>query len=138
MNQIAHEALKAEALERMKLLGLSPEVIQQFEQTGQVSTCSCTTGKPLTTPDQTQALIPRLEQQHDILIYLNVHTESAFGTLDNLFFVGKYDEEWAWERADLQDDYALVYVHNWTYPQCSEIGTIGFERTGDGGILRSC
>ena len=138
MNQTVHDALRAEAMERMKLLGLPIKVIRQFEQTGEVCTCACITGRPLTSSDETKSLIPKLEQQHGILIYLNVHTEAAFGSIDNLFFVGEYKEEWEWEREEIKDNYALVYAYNWSRPECSEMGTIGFERTRNGGIIRTC
>ena len=134
---ITRETQKEEAVRRMKLLGIDPETVQKFEESGEVSTCSCVTGFPGQTADFVKDKIRELEQQFGFLVYLNVRSETCFGTIDNLLFVGKYEEEWEPMVEDLKDGYALVYAENWTYPQNSEMGSIAFRRTSDGGILRA-
>ena len=131
------ERQKAEAIKRLKLLGIAQYTIRKFEETGEVSTCSCVTGEPQPTEDFVKTMIHQLEQQYGFLVFLNVRSETYFGTIDNLFFVGKYDEEWKMSLDDLKDGYALVYAQNWSYPENSEMGSIAFYRTDNGGILRA-
>lgn len=131
------EKQQAEAIKRLKLLNIDPAVFSKFEESGEVYTCSCVTGEPRPTEDFVKTTIRQLEQQYGFLVYLNVRSETYFGTIDNLFFVGKYDEEWEMEITDLEDGYALVYAQNWSYPENSEMGSIAFRRTDNSGILRA-
>ena len=48
---ITRETQKEEALKRLKLLGIDPETVRKFEESGEVSTCSCVTGFPGQTED---------------------------------------------------------------------------------------
>lgn len=137
MKTAFYEKQKAEAVNRLKLLGINPETIRKFEETGEISTCSCITGEPGPTEDLVKTMIGELERQYGFVVYLNVRSETYFGTIDNLFFVGKYDEEWEMSIADLKDSYALVYAYNWSFPENSEMGSIAFRRTKNGGILRA-
>lgn len=131
------ERQKEEALKRMNLLGINPDTVRKFEETGEVSTCLCLTGEPGPTEDFVKTMIHQLEQRFGFLVYLNVRSDTFVGTIDNLFFVGKYDEEWEMSLVDLQEGYALVYANNWSYPENSEMGSISFRRTKNGGILRA-
>ena len=56
--------------------------------------------------------------------------------MDALLFVGNDETNWAEDREDLTTGQAFAYVHNYDYEYCSEIGSIGFELTNAGGLLR--
>lgn len=135
--ELLREKQRSEAIKCLKQLRIDPATIQKFEATGEVSTCSCIHSTPEKTPDHILEMIRELEREYGFLVYLNVHSATFLGPIHNLFFVGKYEEEWEMQFRDLEEGYALVYALNLAYPDCSEMGSIAFRRTENGGILRA-
>ncbi len=131
------EEQKAEALKRMALMELPPDIIRAFEESGTVMACGDADGKFQPTDEKTLEKIKEIENQYGLLVYLSVNSELFYDSLSNLLFVGKYPEEWEMDHADLIDGYTLVYCINWTSPMCSEMGSIAVERTPSGGIIRA-
>ena len=134
--ELSREELKAESLNRMRLLELNPELIKEFEATETVLTCAFPNGTLTRTDLDVMTMIRALEEQFGFMVYLNVHSDTYFGEIDNLFFTSKYNEEWEFDHEDLKDGYALVYCINWTYPECSEMGSISFRKAKSGGLVR--
>ena len=128
------EKQKAEAAVWLKLMGVREDVRRKFEADGTVMLCNNSQYYPVDEAMATE--IRRFEQEHDATVYLAVRVFTALGDLDALLFVGKYEEEWPLEREDIKAGYAMSYTINRDYPECSEMGSIFFRTTEDGGIVR--
>lgn len=127
---------KAEAVKWMKILGLSPDVIRQFEDHDTVLVCSGADGRfSEATPAQLEA-VREFEQQWDDVVYLIVQSCAFFGRMDSLLFVDNYPDEWAEARESLKDGYVLTWTMNLDHPTCSDMGDIVVERTAHGGLVR--
>lgn len=133
MNSL-REKQKQEAIERLKLMGIHEDVWKQFEESNTVMLCRSGQHFPLTEEEENEVRLFELE--YDTTVYLAVRWVTVFGTLDALLFVGKYEEEWEMEQADIRNGYAMSYCINRDYPECSEMGSICFRITEDGGIVR--
>ena len=133
MNQV-REKQKAEAILRLQLMGVREDVRKQYENDGTVMLCDA--GSYHTIDEMLKEEIRRFEQEHDATVFLVVRMFTMYGYLDALLFVGRYEEEWALEHADIKDGYAMSYTINRDYPECSEMGSIYFRITQDGGIVR--
>lgn len=129
------EKQKQEALERMKMLKLSKNIITEFEKENKVN-LSENGGILYWLDSKQQEMVANFEAEHDALVYHVIHDYTMFGELYSLLFVSKYEEEWEDEREDLKDGYALVYVRNVTDEICSEFGSIGI-RPQFGGLERT-
>ena len=128
------EKQKAEAAMRLKLMGVPEDIQKKFVEDSTVMYCRG--GHYCPCKEGLIAEIREFEQLHDATVFLAVRWFTMFGTLDSLLFVGKYEEEWPLEREDIKGGYALSYTINREYPDCSEMGSIVFRVTEDGGIVR--
>ena len=128
------EKQKAEAVLRLKLMGIREDVRRKFEEDGTMMFCNNEQFRPV--DEEMAEEIRRFEQEHDATVFLAVRMFTMFGDLDALLFVGKYDEEWELEHDDLKAGYAMSYCLNRDYPDCSEMGSIAFRITKDGAIVR--
>ena len=128
------EKQKAEAAFWLELMGVREDVRRKFEEGGTVMLCSDGQYHPV--DDSMGAEIRQFEQEHDATVYLAVRVFTVLGDLDAMLFVGKYEEEWPLEREDIKAGYAMSYTINRDYPECSEMGSIFFRTTEDGGIVR--
>ena len=128
------EKQKAEAAVWLKLMGVREDVRRKFEADGTVMLCN--NGQYYPVDEAMATEIRRFEQEHDATVFLAVRVLTVLGDLDALLFVGKYEEEWLLERRDIKAGYAMSYTINRNYPECSEMGSIFFRTTEDGGIVR--
>ena len=135
--KVSIEEKKIEAIERMKLLEIYPETIQQFDKEGYVSISEPPFGAFFWAEDESLELIKSFEERTDSLVYLVIRSYTEFGKLDNYLFVSDYkDEEWEMDRKDLSEGMVFSYVHNYDIPEFSEFGTIGFKPTLAAGLIR--
>lgn len=133
MNQV-REKQKAEAIVRLQLMGVREDVRKQYEDDDTIMLCDAGSYHAI---DETMTEeIRQFEQEHDATVFLVVRMFTMYGNLDALLFVGKYEEEWELEHADIKDGYALSFCINRDHPECSEMGSIYFRTTEDGGIIR--
>ena len=136
MAEITREQQKKEALERMRSMELAEEIIEAFDKDGTIYVSTDPNGSYFPATNEVLRTVRYVEQQFDALVYLVVRWQSVFGTLDSHLFVGQYTEEWESDRCDIADGYALTYTKNWTYDDCSEMGSIAFEKHPGSGITR--
>ena len=126
-----------EAVARMKKLGIMTDTIKQFEQ-GKVS--QSIDGFMYWIDEQTEnnlkAQIDEFEQKNNAVVYYVITTNTAFGLLYSLLFVGDDEAEWEYENEDLADGYVFSYVINANEPLFSEFGTIGVGQQF-GGLIRN-
>lgn len=129
---------KAEAIGRMVLLGISHEIIKQFEESSIVYASEQPFGKfyPINPDDAIH--VKQFEEDFGALVYAIVRTATTIGYLDSYLYVSKYQDEWEKDRLDLMspDNGLFAYVYNRDEPDFSEIGSIGIHKEPNGGLLR--
>lgn len=126
---------KQEAIERMKMLKLYPNIIKEFEKENIVN-LSENGGILYWLDSDQQAIVDSFETEHNALVYHVIHSHTEFGELYSLLYVSKYEDEWETDREDLKDGYAFVYVKNVDDDSCSEFGSICFKPQF-GGLVRT-
>ena len=129
------EQQKQEAIERMKMLKLSPNIIKEFEKENTLN-LSEKGGILYWLDSDQQAIVDEFETEHDALVYHVIHNFTEFGGLYSLLYVSKHEEEWETDREDLKDGYAFVYVKNVDDNWCSEFGSICIKPQY-GGLVRT-
>lgn len=134
---ISKERKIKEAVERMKLLGLHPDAIEQFEKEGLINISEPPFGGLYWAEGEILAAIREWEKISDEDVYHVISSRTEFGRMLAYFYVSNYVEEWASERADFEFGEAFVWVRNVDDEYCSEPGYIGFERTPAAGLLRT-
>ncbi len=128
------EKMKQEALKRMKLLGMHPNPIEEFETKGKLNRSDRAILYWLN--DEEKEMVQKAEKENDFLVYHVIHSFSNIGETYDMLYVSKYDEEWEDDIAMLKEGCTYTYCYNKTHPQDSEIGTIGIKPLF-GGLLRT-
>ena len=139
--EISLSEKKAEAIKRMKILGIFPDAIEQFEKDDLVSISEPPYGALYWLDKKTKRQVARFEKKFSALVYIVIRTYSKdFGTMDSYLFVSNYkEEEWQMDIDDLEQGKALAYVYNHDEPMFSEFGSIGIEKTfADWGDEEKC
>lgn len=144
-NEIATKATaaerKQEALKRLHMLNLHPNVLRDFKQ-GTLNRSDRGKFGPLTIgalfwlSDKEQEKVKEIEEEYGITVYHMTHERMEFGELYDLLYVSSHKDEWERDRQDLKDGYPCVYVLNMEDPFCSEFGSIGIRSVG-GGLIRT-
>jgi len=126
-----------EALKRMHLIKLLPNIIKEFEQENTVHYSElCGILYWVSNNPAWQDYIAKFEAKHNVLVYHAEYSRLEFGDCLSLFYVSDHKEEWTQDIADLKDGLSLCFVWNIDDPQCSEFGTIGFKSI-NGGVKRT-
>ena len=134
---IDREAKKAEAVERMKALGIFPETVRQFEREDYVSISEPPVGAFFWAEGEDLQRIRECEESHNALVYLIVRSYTTFGKMDCYLYVSDHRDEWEQDREDLKNCEPLCYVYNYDMPDCSEFGCVGIEKTCAAGLCRT-
>ena len=133
--KVTIEEKKKEALERMKMLNLYPNIIREFEKEN-ILNMSESIGYLYWLTDEQQQYVSEFESEHDYLVYHVIHSFTEFGELLTFLYVSDDKEEWGFDRADLKDGYACAYVKNLDEEAFSEFGSIAFKQQF-GGLVRT-
>lgn len=133
---ISIEEKKAEAVARMKLLGIFPETIRQFEEDGLVSISEPPMGAFYWAEGEDLDQLRQFEQDKNALVYMVIRSYTTEGKMDSYMVVTDYPEEWARDRAALEEGETFAYVVNHAMPDCSEFGYIGIQLTPAAGLRR--
>ena len=133
---INKEEKKAEAIVRMKTLGIFPETIQQFETDDKVSISEPPFGAFYWLEGENLDRIRQFEEKYNALVYMIIRSYTDIGMMDSFLFVSDYKEEWDIDRDDIGVGRICAYVYNHDAPDCSEIGCIGIEQTPAAGLRR--
>ena len=134
---ITREDKKAEAVERMKLLGIFTATRKQFEKEDYVSISEPPVGAFFWAEGEDLQRIREFEESHKALVYLIVRSYTTFGKMDCYLYVSDHRDEWEQDREDLKNCEPLCYVYNHDMPDCSEFGCIGVEKTCAAGLCRT-
>ena len=126
--------VKDEAIERMKLLQLHPNVIKEFQDENRLNK-SESFGILYWLKDEEQQLVDEFEKEHKgFVVYHVIKTETVdFGTIYDLLFVSIFEYNWVLERKELKDDIVISY----SVTPFSEIGPICIKQK-NGGLVRIC
>jgi len=129
------EQQRQEAIERLKLLKLYPNVLKDFEKESLVNV-SEHGGILFWVNDEQKQMIEEFEQKHNALVYHVIHNYTSIGEMYSLLYVSKYKTEWKRDKKELQEGYPCVYVKNVDDDWSSEFGTIGIKEQF-GGLIRT-
>lgn len=132
---ITKEQKKQEALERMKMLMLSPNIIKEFAKDGIVN-MSETRGFLYWLDDEQKEYVSDFEEEHNALVYHVIHNYTEVGEMLTFLYVSDYVEEWGYDRDDLKSGYACAYVKNLDEDAFSEFGSVGIKPEF-GGLVRT-
>ena len=91
--RISIEEKKAEAIERMKALGIFPQTIQQFKNEDCISISEPPFGAFYWAEGQDLERIRQFEAENDALVYVAIRSYTTIGKLDSYLFVSDYAEE---------------------------------------------
>ena len=133
---VSMENKKAEAIKRMKALGIFTQTIQQFAKQGLVSYSEPPMGANYWLDDEQEQIVKKFEEEYNALVYFAIRSYTEFGQLDSFLYVSDYEEEWEMDNEDLEDGYAYAYVYNYDVPDFSELGSIGVQERF-GGLIRT-
>lgn len=133
---ISIEEKKAEAIRRMKMLGIFPETIKQFEA-GYVSRSEPPFGAYYWVEGEELEALRKFEEEYDCLVYTVVRSYTSIGMMDSYLFVSDCKDDWDPDREDFEEGYAFSYTVNYDAPDCSEFGTIGIKLSVAAGLLRT-
>lgn len=137
---------RAEAVKRLELLKLLPNVLKDFKADGTVYYSERFSNAfdgilfwISNTPEYGQAVKEFEETRHAIVYHAQL-THFSFGLCLSMLFVSQYPEEWEQDRQDLKPDskgimYPYAYAYNLDIPDFSDIGRIGIVKK-NGGISR--
>ena len=128
---------REEAVARMKLMGIFPETIRQFEKDGKVSISEPPMGAFFWAEGEDLERIREFEKENDAIVYVVIRSYTSIGVMDSYLFVGQYEEEWELDREDIKNGQAIAYVFNRDDTILSEMGSIGFKRTMAAGLART-
>lgn len=123
------EEMKKEAISRMKMLKLHPNIIKEFSNKG-ILNLSLNAALYYLNEEQL-ARVREFEKEYGGLVYHVIQN----GQMLSFLYASKHQEEWEDDRYDLEEGYPIVYVANMTDESCSEFGSIGI-RPCVGGVIR--
>ena len=135
MEELFRQKQIDEAIKRLKLLEVCEDVISQFDDDGVVNV-SYMYGMLFNANEEEQNIIQMVENEYDALVYHMVRTVYEGDiVMYSLFYVSASEDEWEFDREDLKEQTACVYVFNCADEWCSELGYINFAPL-NGGLER--
>lgn len=137
---VSREIKKAEAINRMKELGLFAPCIKVFKSRDEVQLSEQTGGLYEFSADrELTAKVQEFERKNNALVYHVIHTPMRLDgeamDMYNFLYVSDYQEEWEVDNADIKEGYVFAYVWNKTIDYFSEFGSIAVKGMF-GGLVR--
>ena len=125
--------VKDEAIKRMKLLQLHPNVIKEFQDENKLNKSEYGKGILYWIKDEEQQLVNEFQNEHKgYLVYHIIKTETVdLGTVYDLLYVAPYEDEWSSEREELKDN----WIYSYTATEFAECGPIKVKCI-NGGLAR--
>ena len=134
---VSYKGKKAEALRRMKKLGIFSGTVKEFRNEGILSRSEQPVGAYYWVEGKDLEKVKAFEEKYNALVYSVIRSYTYFGTMDAYLYVSDNPEEWATETEYLEDGEIFAWVENQDEPTCSEFGYIGFKMGLAGGLLRT-
>ena len=126
-----------EAVERMKILDIYNDTIEQYANWGYITRSDPPLGALFWVSNKELAEIKTWEAEHNARVYHVVRAYTSLGILDSYLYVSNNKDEWEIDRQLLEAGEPLAYVVNHSDPYCSEFGTIGIKTTPAKGLIRT-
>lgn len=125
--------VKDEAIKRMKLLQLHPNIIKEFQAENKLNRSEFGKGILYWLTDDEQQIVNEFQNEHEgYLVYHIIKTETVdFGTVYDLLYVTPYEDEWSSEREELKDN----WIYSYTVTEFAECGPIKVKCI-NGGLAR--
>lgn len=123
------EKIKAEALQRMNMLGLPQIVCGAYNGFNLITMSEPDGTSQIISDDGLKAVIKDIEQSDDIHVYYVIHSYESFGEMYTMLYVSEYEEEWYMDIDDIKNGRSCCYCLNITDLECSEYGLCGIEST---------
>ena len=133
---VSLEDKKAEAVSRMKELGIYNQTISQFAELDKISISEPPFGAFFWIDGEDLERVRKFEQEYNALVFVAIRSYTVDGIMDSFLYVSDYPEEWEDDRQALKDGEAVAYVCNHDAPFCSEIGWISIRLTVAAGLRR--
>lgn len=127
---------KAEAVARMKAMGIYNPIIRDF-QAGRVQYYEGPWGAGYWLTDAMKEAVEKFERGGKRLVWGIIRNFLEFGECWSMLYVSDHREEWESDRAELQSGYPMAYVYNATCPDFSELGAIGVKKNIAGTLSRT-
>lgn len=136
--KISHAEKVAEAIKRMQVMGISETQIRNFQDNGYIPVFinGLNLAEAFHKPIK-DGRIRKIEAEYNLLIFSIITSHSAIGNMESYIYVSDERNEWEMENEDINDGYAMTWTENLTYPECSEFGSIAFERKDSGALWRT-
>ena len=128
--------MKAEAIRRMRLLGLNEECIEAFDKENQIMIAMSPFGIFANPNEKTMEEIKAFEEEVGAKVYFVVKSAMEYGLCYSYIYVSKYKEDWWYDEEGIPNNILMTYTVNRDYEECSEFGNIAVERTNFGSLVR--
>jgi len=138
LNEKKKAEMKAEAIDRLKKIGVSKRIVDEFEKDGTLNYSErLNAAMPaalfwLNGRGDLMERVREIEAHYDCMVYHAILTHLADGEMVDFLIVGKYKRDWPSERKDLNDGIAMSYCVS---PYAEEFGSIGIS-PAMGGMMR--
>ena len=130
------EEKKAEALERMRLLGYWGRAKEAFRRGNKVFVNEPPFGAVYDLEPDLAAAVKEFERKNNALVYMVVRSVAEFGRMDSYLYIGDDETEWKYEKQDIRDGIVFTYTVNYDAPDCSEFGSIMVRLGAGAGLVR--
>lgn len=137
-----HALQVAEAVKRMGLLNIMPDVIKAFKKDGTIYYSEYQNRLFnavlywLTNEPDYVAKVKDFEKRNNALVYHCQLSHTNIGDMLTLLYVSNNPKNWELDCKDLRNGYAMAYVYNLDDDMCSEAGSVGV-RGSMGGVVRT-
>ena len=124
------DIVKEEALERMKLLKLHPNIIKEFKDENKLNRSEYGYGILFWLEEHEQQLVDEFQNKHkDYLVYHVIKTETRdFGTVYDLLYVSPNEDDWILDRKELKNNLVMSY----SVTEFAEFGLIKIRCINEG------
>lgn len=133
---VSTQQMKEEALKRMNILNLHPNVIKEFREQGVLNYSYSVLGFLYWLTEGVQARVDAFEKETGCLVYHVIEDETGIGRLITFLYVSTNPDEWEQDKNDLREGLAIAYVVNTDNELCSEFGSVGLKSI-NGGVVRT-
>lgn len=130
---MANTTKKEEAIKRMKMLHLHPNVIKEFKE--DILNYSEKGILFWVEDEKWKSYIRNFEKEYNAVVYHIIHNYTEFGELLTMLYVSENENEWEMDKQDLKKEFCYAYVENLDDPSCSEIGSVAIK-PWFGGLIR--
>lgn len=120
------EKMHEEAIERMKMLGMRPDIIEAFEKQDKIIV-SVGDSKLYVANENLLAQIRNFEQNYNACVFYGIYNETEIGTLYYLLYVSNDEDGWKEERILIKGCSSIAYFLFDGYPEFSQLECIDMK-----------